>query len=157
MLHSTSLTFLLAPPSIIPMHMKQRITLIRNSRRSIWSAEAKKTKIDQELELGQCGPGKAASLGRGATQIPVALSVSFGYEDVDHWLDVAQGKTAGHIYSRNTNPTVAAFEEKIRDLETAEAATSFASGMAAISNTLFALLSPGDRVVSIRDTYGGNE
>src|SRR5262249_7435008 len=49
----------------------------------------------------------------------------------------------------------AAFEEKVRRLEAAEAATSFASGMAAISNTLFTLLSPGDRVVSIKDTYGG--
>ena len=90
-----------------------------------------------------------------ATQIPVALSVSFGYDDVNEWLQVAQGKTHGHIYSRNTNPTVAAFEEKIRNLETAEASTSFSSGMGAISNTLFALLSPGDRVVSINDTYGG--
>src|SRR6202034_3257720 len=90
-----------------------------------------------------------------ATQIPVALSVSFGYEDVDTWLDVAQGKAQGHIYSRNTNPTVAAFEDKVRDLETAEAATSFSSGMSAISNTLFALLAPGDRVVSVKDTYGG--
>ena len=90
-----------------------------------------------------------------ATQVPVALSVSFGYKDIDRWLAVAQGKAPGHIYSRNTNPTVAAFEEKIRDLESAEAATSFASGMAAISNTLFTLLSPGDRVVSIKDTYGG--
>jgi cystathionine gamma-synthase len=91
----------------------------------------------------------------GATQIPVTLSVSFGYDDVNQWLDVAQGKTQGHIYSRNTNPTVAAFEEKVRDLEAAEAATSFSSGMGAISNTLFTLLSPGDRVVSIKDTYGG--
>jgi cystathionine gamma-synthase len=91
----------------------------------------------------------------GATQIPVALSVSFGYDSVTEWLGVAQGKTRGHIYSRNTNPTVAAFEEKVRNLEMAEAATSFSSGMAAISNTLFALLSPGDRVVSIKDTYGG--
>jgi cystathionine gamma-synthase len=92
---------------------------------------------------------------QGSTQVPVALSVSFGYENVNEWLDVAQGKTPGHIYSRNTNPTVAAFEEKVRNLEMAEAATSFSSGMAAISNTLFALLSPGDRVVSIKDTYGG--
>lgn len=91
----------------------------------------------------------------GATQVPVALSVSYGYETVEHWLDVAQGKKPGHIYGRNTNPTVAAFEEKVRDLEGAEAATSFASGMAAISNTLFTLLSPGDRVVSVKDTYGG--
>lgn len=90
-----------------------------------------------------------------ATQVPVALSVSFGYRTVEEWLDAALGKKPGHIYSRNTNPTVAAFEEKIRDLEGAEAATSFSSGMAAISNTLFALLSPGDRVVSIKDTYGG--
>jgi cystathionine gamma-synthase len=91
----------------------------------------------------------------GATQVPVALSVSFGYDSVNEWLAVAQGKAHGHIYSRNTNPTVAAFEEKVRNLEMAEAATSFSSGMAAISNTLFALLSPGDRVVSIKDTYGG--
>ena len=87
--------------------------------------------------------------------VPVVHSVSFDYEDVDQWLDVALEKTQGYIYSRNTNPTVYAFEEKIRLLEGAEAATSFASGMAAISNTLFALLSPGDRVVSVKDTYGG--
>jgi cystathionine gamma-synthase len=89
------------------------------------------------------------------TQVPVALGVSFGYETVEEWLEVAQGKKAGHIYGRNTNPTVAAFEDKVRDLEGAEAATSFSSGMAAISNTLFTLLSPGDRVVSVKDTYGG--
>jgi cystathionine gamma-synthase len=90
-----------------------------------------------------------------ATQVPVALGVSFGYDSIDSWLEVAQGNAPGHIYSRNTNPTVAAFEEKVRDLESAEAATSFASGMAAISNTLFTLLSPGDRVVTVKDTYGG--
>jgi len=99
--------------------------------------------------------GEKGKRWEGATQIPVALSVAFGYDDVNQWLDVAQGKTPGHIYSRNTNPTVGAFEEKIRNLEMAEAATSFSSGMAAISNTLFALLSPGDRVVSVKDTYGG--
>src|SRR5438067_5286374 len=47
------------------------------------------------------------------------------------------------------------FEEKMRLLEGAEAATSFASGMAAISNTLYSLVKPGDRVVTIKDTYGG--
>ena len=90
-----------------------------------------------------------------ATQIPVAHSVAFGYRDLDAWLQVARGNTPGHIYSRNTNPPVAVFEEKVRQLEGAEAATSFATGMAAISNTLFTLLSPGDRVVSQKDTYGG--
>lgn len=90
-----------------------------------------------------------------ATQVPVVHSVSFGYPDVDTWLDVALGRQAGHIYGRNTNPTVAVFEDKLRQLEGGKAATSFATGMAAISNTLFALLAPGDRVVSVKDTYGG--
>jgi cystathionine gamma-synthase len=99
--------------------------------------------------------GESGERWAGATQVPVALSVSYGYETVEEWLDVAQGKKPGHIYGRNTNPTVAAFEEKVKELEGAEAATSFSSGMAAISNTLFTLLSPGDRVVSIKDTYGG--
>jgi cystathionine gamma-synthase len=91
----------------------------------------------------------------GATQVPIVYSAAYGYPDVDSWLDVALGRKPGHIYSRNTNPTVEAFETKVRLLEGAEAATSFASGMAAISNTLFTLLSPGDRVVSVKDSYGG--
>ena len=90
-----------------------------------------------------------------ATQVPVVHSVSFGYRDIETWHAVALGRAAGHIYSRNTNPTVRCFEEKIRDLEGAEAATSFSSGMAAISATFFALLRPGERVVSIKDSYGG--
>ncbi len=90
-----------------------------------------------------------------ATQVPVVHSVSFGYDDLEQWLAVALGRRPGHIYGRNTNPTVQVFEEKVRRLEGAEAATSAATGMAVISSTLFALLSPGDRVVSVKDTYGG--
>jgi cystathionine gamma-synthase len=99
--------------------------------------------------------GEGESLVQGATQVPVVYSAAYGYADVETWLDVALGRKPGHIYSRNTNPTVHAFEEKIRILEGADAATSFSTGMAAVSNTLFALLSPGDRVVSVKDTYGG--
>jgi cystathionine gamma-synthase len=90
-----------------------------------------------------------------STQVPVVHSVSFGYRDLDSWQAVALEQESGHIYSRLTNPTVRAFEEKIRDLEAAEAATSFSSGMAAISATFFTFLRPGDRVVSIMDSYGG--
>ncbi|MBN1535357.1 MAG: cystathionine gamma-synthase family protein [Anaerolineales bacterium] len=90
-----------------------------------------------------------------STQAPVVHSVAFGYQDLDEWYEIAIHQKPGHIYSRNTNPTVAIFEEKLRLLEGAEAATSFSTGMAAISNTLFAHLSPGERVVSVKDTYGG--
>ncbi len=91
----------------------------------------------------------------GATVAPVYHGVTFGHEDLAQWRAVALGEQPGHIYSRNTNPTVELFENKLAALEGAEAATSFATGMAAISNTLFTYLSPGDRVVSIKDTYGG--
>jgi len=92
---------------------------------------------------------------QGATQVPVVHSVAYGYDDMEHWLRVALGKEPGHIYSRNTNPTVHAFEEKVRLLENAEAATSASTGMGIISSILFTFLSPGDRIVSIKDTYGG--
>jgi len=82
-------------------------------------------------------------------------SISFGYEQLDEWQAVALEQAEGHIYSRNTNPTVQAFEEKVRLLEGAEAAVSFASGMAAISDTLFTFMRPGERLVSIKDSYGG--
>jgi cystathionine gamma-synthase len=111
----------------------------------------------KRIEKGtQCvWSGEESYLMQGATQVPVVHSVSFGYENVDEWLDVALGKKRGHIYGRNTNPTVDAFEEKVRQLEEAEAATSAATGMGIISSALFALLSPGQRVVSVKDTYGG--
>lgn len=99
--------------------------------------------------------GEKDYLVHGATQVPVVLSVAYGYDDIDEWYEVAIGKKKGHIYGRNTNPTVQALEDKVKILEGAEAATSFSTGMAAISNTLATFLVPGDRIVSIKDTYGG--
>lgn len=99
--------------------------------------------------------GEDEYLMQNATQVPVVHSVSFGYKDVQEWMDVALGKKKGHIYGRNTNPTVDVFEQKICQLEGAEAATSAATGMGIISSTLFAFLKPGDRIVSVKDTYGG--
>ena len=110
---------------------------IGQSTKSIWGGE-------QEHELYER-----------STQVPVVHSVSFAYKDIDTWHKVALGEEQGHIYSRNTNPTVRAFEDKVKELESAEAATSFSSGMAAISNTLGTFLKPGDRIVSIKDSYGG--
>lgn len=99
--------------------------------------------------------GEEQYLMQNATQVPVVHSVSYGYKDIEEWQDVALGKKKGHIYGRNTNPTVEVFENKVCRLEGAEAATSAATGMGIISSTLFALLAPGKRVVSVKDTYGG--
>lgn len=99
--------------------------------------------------------GEEQSLIGGSTQVPIVNSVVFGYEDVQEWTDVIEGREEGYIYGRYKNPTVEVFEEKVKVLEGAEAAVSFTTGMAAISDTMFTLLSPGDRVVSVKDTYGG--
>ena len=99
--------------------------------------------------------GDEEYLMQNATQVPVVDSVSFGYEDVNNWQQVALGERKGHIYSRNTNPTVEVFENKICNLEGADAVTSASTGMGIISSTLFALLLPGQKVVSVKDTYGG--
>lgn len=113
------------------------------------------TKNNAKLGTKAVWAGEKEYLVHGATQVPVVLSVAYGYDDMDEWYDVAIGKKKGHIYGRNTNPTVQAFEDKLKILEGAEAATSFSTGMAAISNTLSTFLLPGDRIVSIKDTYGG--
>jgi len=99
--------------------------------------------------------GEEESFYAGATTVPVFHSVTFGYDDLDEWSRVARGEAPGHVYGRSSNPTTGVFEEKVRALEGAEAAIAFSTGMAAISNLLFTLLAPGDRAVSIRDSYGG--
>ena len=91
----------------------------------------------------------------GAAVVPIVSSATFAYEDVDTWQAVALRQRPGHIYSRNSNPTVDVLERKIALLDGTEAAAAFSTGMAAISSTFFALLKPGDRVVSIKDSYGG--
>ncbi|MBW3659065.1 MAG: PLP-dependent transferase [Actinobacteria bacterium] len=87
---------------------------------------------------------------------PIVANAAFAYPDVDTWRDVALGKADGHIYSRNSNPTTDRLEAKVAALEGAAAATSFTTGMAAISSTLLALLSSGQRAVSVKDAYGGS-
>jgi cystathionine gamma-synthase len=91
----------------------------------------------------------------GAAVMPIVNAATFAYPDLESWQRVATGQAAGHIYSRNSNPTVAVLEAKMAALDGTAAACAFSTGMAAISSTLFALLSPGERIVSIKDSYGG--
>src|SRR5210317_218833 len=97
----------------------------------------KKVRHIRRLAVQDKRPGKSTSsvwggedeyLMQNATQVPVVHSVSFGYSDLEHWQKVALGEQKGHIYSRNSNPTVDVFENKVRQLENAEAVTSAATG-----------------------------
>jgi cystathionine gamma-synthase len=89
-----------------------------------------------------------------AINSPVIEDAAFAFEDLETWRSVGFKQKAGDIYSRISSPTVRAFNEKMAALEGAEAATDFSSGIAAISTSLFALLSPGQRAVTVKDAYG---
>jgi len=68
--------------------------------------------------------------------------------------EIVRGRR-GKAYSRYTNPTVRQFEEAVAELEGAEDALAFASGMGAIATVVFALCSPGDHIVAQQQLYGG--
>lgn len=86
---------------------------------------------------------------------PIFQSAAFSYGDVSLWQRVAQKEAEGHIYSRNSNPTVDVLEQKATELESGEAGACFASGMAAISAVMQAFLRPGLRLLAPYDLYGG--
>lgn len=93
----------------------------------------------------------------GAISTPITATSSFSYGDFDSGARRFSGEEPGYMYSRFANPTVTAFEQRMAVLEDAEAAVACASGMAAISATLFALLKSGDEIIHVGVLYGGTE
>jgi len=88
---------------------------------------------------------------------PIYQTATYAFEDPEELADlIRRGKDAGFVYSRWHNPTRAALEEVMADLERGERAVSFASGMAAISTVLASLVRAGDHVVSSPALYGGS-
>jgi methionine-gamma-lyase len=85
----------------------------------------------------------------------VERTANFTFESTEETKRWAEGKSSAYIYTRYGNPTLAVAETKLAALEGAEAAIVTASGMAAISSALLAVLKAGDEVISTRQTYGG--
>lgn len=85
---------------------------------------------------------------------PLFLTSSFTYGSAEEAAKVFSGETEGNIYSRFTNPTVRAFEQRLAALEGGERCVATASGMAAILSTAMAFLSAGDHVVCSRAVFG---
>lgn len=82
------------------------------------------------------------------------LTSSYVFGSAQEAADRFSGAQAGNVYSRYTNPTVRAFEERIAALEGAESAVGTSSGMAAILSTCIALLKTGDHIVCSRSVFG---
>ena len=90
----------------------------------------------------------------GVLHKPVHPSVAYGYEDARHLAEVFQGKRAGYNYGRQLNPTVTALQNRITQMEQGLASVAFATGMAAISSALLALLKEGDHIISSAFLFG---
>jgi len=81
---------------------------------------------------------------------------TYSFDDTASFAKASEEKVgAGYVYTRWANPTIDAFEASVADLEGAEEAEAFASGMAAISTTFLSACSSGDRIVAARQLYGG--
>jgi cystathionine beta-lyase/cystathionine gamma-synthase len=85
---------------------------------------------------------------------PLVLTSLYRHPSYDALLDAFASEHERHVYSRGQNPTVEALESKLAFLERGEACKCFASGMAAVSAVLLGLLSAGDHVVFVNQTYG---
>ena len=92
----------------------------------------------------------------GSRNVPIHQTTSYVFDDVDHAAALFNLQTFGYIYSRLTNPTVAALEERVAALEGGRAAVAAASGHAAQLLAFYTLLDPGDHVVAARQLYGGS-
>lgn len=90
----------------------------------------------------------------GSIHKPVHTAVTFGYDDARELAAVFQGRAAGYTYGRQVNPTVTALQDKVTLMEDGLASAAFATGMAAIGTTLFALLRKGDHIVSSSFLFG---
>jgi cystathionine beta-lyase len=90
----------------------------------------------------------------GAVNPPVFHASLFGYQTYAEFLEAQQDVNNRPVYSRHFNPTVAQLEQKIADLEQAETAIAFSSGMGAITAALLALLTEGDHLLVVETVYG---
>jgi cystathionine beta-lyase/cystathionine gamma-synthase len=86
---------------------------------------------------------------------PIHETTTFVFDSADEVRAYAEGRSEKFLYSRYSNPTVAAVERRIASLEGAESALLFSSGQAATTTALLALVSAGDEIVCSAAIYGG--
>ena len=91
----------------------------------------------------------------GARQVPIYQTTAYVFRDADHAAALFNLQEVGYIYSRLTNPTVAALQERIATLEGGAGAVCCSSGHAAQLMALFPLMTPGKNVVVSTRLYGG--
>jgi O-acetylhomoserine (thiol)-lyase len=100
--------------------------------------------------------GQIPDAATGARALPIYQTTSFVFDSAAHAAALFNLQTFGNVYSRLSNPTVAALEERVAALEGGRAAVASASGMAAEAMALMTILQAGDHVVAAGALYGGS-
>ena len=100
--------------------------------------------------------GQIPDAATGARALPIYQTTSFVFDSAEHAASLFNLQTFGIVYSRLSNPTVAALEERVAALEGGRAAVASASGMAAEAMALMTILQAGDHVVAAGALYGGS-
>ena len=100
--------------------------------------------------------GQIPDSATGARALPIYQTSSFVFDSAEHAASLFNLQTFGNVYSRLSNPTVAALEERVAALEGGRAAVASASGMAAEAMALMTILQAGDHVVAAGALYGGS-
>ena len=100
--------------------------------------------------------GQVPDSATGARALPIYQTTSFVFDSAEHAASLFNLQTFGNIYSRLSNPTVAALEERVAALEGGRAGLASASGMASEAMALMTILQQGDHVVAAGALYGGS-
>ncbi len=100
--------------------------------------------------------GQIPDAATGARALPIYQTTSFVFDSADHAASLFNLQAFGNVYSRLSNPTVAALEERVAALERGRAAVASSSGMAAEAMALMTILQAGDHVVAAGALYGGS-
>lgn len=90
-----------------------------------------------------------------AVAVPIFQTTSYAFDDTQHGADLFDLKVEGNIYTRIMNPTTAVLEQRVAAMEGGVGALGLSSGMAAISQAIFAIAEQGDNIVSVTTLYGG--
>jgi O-acetylhomoserine (thiol)-lyase len=99
--------------------------------------------------------GQIPDAATGARALPIYQTTSFVFDSADHAASLFNLQTFGNVYSRISNPTVAALEERVSALEGGRAALAAATGMAAQMCALLTLCRNGEHLIASRTLYGG--
>jgi len=113
------------------------------------------TKRDFGFETRMLHAGHIPDAETGSRAVPIYQTTSYVFRDTRQAAQLFELKEYGNIYTRLSNPTTAAFEERIASLENATGAVAVASGMAAQFAVFMTLLAPGDEIVASSQLYGG--